>query len=285
MTTSTWYSTNLPDFLVGTNYLVAKAVPKAEPEPPAKRRSRVMAVMPAYNAARTLERTIADIPPGSVDEILLVDDCSKDDTVTVAERLGLRVIRHPENRGYGGNQKTCYTTALETGADIIVMIHPDYQYDSRVIPHLVGFIELGICDVMLGSRIRTRREALDGGMPAWKYIANRGLTMFENVALGQNLGDFHSGLRAYRRSVLETVPFMSNSNDFVFDTQFLAQCVHFGFKLGDVPVPVRYFKEASSINFRRSVRYGVSTLVTMAQFWAQQLGLVRHPLFQKRVHE
>jgi glycosyltransferase involved in cell wall biosynthesis len=242
-----------------------------------------MAVMPAYNAALTLERTISDIPNGSVDEILLVDDCSRDDTVAVAERLGLRVIRHADNRGYGGNQKTCYTAALETGADIVVMIHPDYQYDSRVIPHLVGFIELGICDVVLGSRIRTRREALDGGMPAWKYVANRALTVFENIALGQNLGDFHSGLRAYRRNVLETVPFLNNSDDFVFDTQFLAQCVHFGFKLGDVPVPVRYFKEASSINFRRSMRYGVSTVVTMGQYWAQQLGMAQVSLFDKRV--
>jgi glycosyltransferase involved in cell wall biosynthesis len=259
------------------------AMPTALPSSAARRRSRVMAVMPAYNAARTLEQTIADIPTGSVDEILLVDDCSRDDTVNVAERLGIRVIRHDQNRGYGGNQKTCYRTALETDAEVIVMIHPDYQYDSRVIPHLVGFIELGICDVMLGSRIRTRREALDGGMPAWKYVANRGLTIFENVALGQNLGDFHSGLRAYRREVLETIPFQNNSDDFVFDTQFLAQCVHFGFKLGDVPVPVRYFKEASSINFRRSVRYGISTLVTMGQFWAHRLGFARVPLFEKRV--
>ncbi len=246
-----------------------------------RRRPRVMAVMPAYNAALTLERTIADIPPGSVDEVLVVDDCSRDNTAEVAERLGLRVIRHAQNRGYGGNQKTCYTAALETNADIVVMIHPDYQYDSRVIPHLVGFIELGICDVVLGSRVRTRREALDGGMPMWKYIANRGLTVIENVLLGQNLGDFHSGLRAYRREVLETVPFMGNSDDFVFDTQFLVQCVHFGFKLGDVPVPVRYFKEASSINFRRSVRYGNATLLTIGQYWAQQLGLANLPMFQR----
>jgi glycosyltransferase involved in cell wall biosynthesis len=244
------------------------------------KRPRVMAVMPAYNAALTLERTINDIPPGSVDEVLLVDDCSRDDTIALARRLGIRVIEHRANRGYGGNQKTCYAAALETKADIIVMIHPDYQYDSRVIPHLVGFIELGICDVMLGSRIRTRREAIDGGMPLWKYIANRGLTVFENVLLGQNLGDFHSGLRAYRREVLETIPFQRNSDDFVFDTQFLVQCVHFGFKLGDVPVPVRYFKEASSINFRRSTRYGVSTLVTIAQFWAQRFG-ARLPMFER----
>ena len=243
-----------------------------------------MVVMPAYNAALTLERTVVDIPPGTVDDLLLVDDRSRDETVEVARRLGLRVIQHPENRGYGGNQKTCYMAALESDAEIVVMVHPDYQYDSRVIPHLVGFLKLGICDVVLGSRIRTRREALAGGMPRWKYVANRALTIFENVMLGQNLGDFHSGLRAYRREVLETVPFRNNSDDFVFDTQFLVQCVHFGFKLGDVPVPVRYFKEASSINLRRSVRYGLSTLVTIAQYWAQRTGLARIALFDRSGH-
>jgi glycosyltransferase involved in cell wall biosynthesis len=242
-------------------------------------RPRVIVVMPAYNAALTLERTVADIPPGSVDEILLVDDRSRDDTVAVARRLGLRVIEHERNRGYGGNQKTCYAAALRTDAEIVVMLHPDYQYDSRVLPHLVGFIRLGTCDVMLGSRIRTRREALDGGMPLWKYLANRVLTFVENVALGQNLGDFHSGLRAYRREVLETVPFERNSEDFVFDTQLLVQAVAFGFRLGDVPVPVRYFAEASSIDFRRSVRYGLGTLATLAAYWAHTLGLVRLALF------
>src|SRR5262245_42619882 len=270
MTMSTRFAANLPDFLVGTNRM---AMPRAELKIQSARCSRVMAVMPAYNAARTLERTIADIPAGSVDEILLVDDCSRDDTVSVAERLGIRVVRHEQNRGYGGNQKTCYTTALETDADVVVMIHPDYQYDSRVIPHLVGFLELGICDVVLGSRIRTRGEALGGGMPIWKYIANRVLTMIENMALGQNLGDFHSGLRAYRRAGLETVPFQNNSDDFVFDTQFLVQCVHFGYRLGDVPVPVRYFSEASSIDFWRSVRYGFGTLAVLVQYWLQRLGL------------
>jgi len=238
-----------------------------------------MAVMPAYNAAATLERTVADIPPASVQEILLVDDASRDQTVEVARRLGLQVIQHPENRGYGANQKTCYTAALETDADIVVMIHPDYQYDSRVIPHLVSFIRLGICDVMLGSRIRTRGEALAGGMPIWKYVANRILTIIENMALGQNLGDFHSGLRAYRREVLETVPYLANSDGFVFDTEFLVQCVHFGYKLGDVPVPVRYFDEASSINFRHSVRYGLETLAALAKFWLQRLGVARSRLF------
>ncbi len=240
-----------------------------------------MAVMPAYNAALTMEVTVADIPAGSVDEILVVDDRSTDNTVQVARRLGLRVIEHDQNRGYGANQKSCYTAALQTDADIVVMIHPDYQYDSRVIPHMVAFIELGICDVVLGSRIRTRREALDGGMPLYKYIANRFLTIVENIALGQNLGDFHSGLRAYRREVLETIPFMNNSDDFLFDTQFLVQCVYFGFKLGDVPVPVRYFAEASSINFGRCVRYGLGTLWTLVQFWGQRLGMTRCQIFER----
>jgi glycosyltransferase involved in cell wall biosynthesis len=244
--------------------------------------SRVIAVMPAYNAAATLERTVADIPPGAVDEIILVDDCSRDNTVEIARRLGLTVIEHEINTGYGGNQKTCYREALSRGADHVVMIHPDYQYDSRVIPVAIEVLKLGICDVVLGSRIRTRREALDGGMPKWKYVANRGLTICENIALGQNLGDFHSGFRAYRREVLETIPFEKNSNDFVFDSQFLAQAVHFGFKLGDIPVPVRYFDEASSINFGRSVTYGLRTLQVLAQYWLNRLGICRSELFQQR---
>ena len=238
--------------------------------------------MPAYNAAATLERTVGDIPPGAVDEIILVDDCSRDNTVEIATRLGLTVIAHEKNTGYGGNQKSCYRHALERGADFVVMIHPDYQYDSRVVSVAVEILKLGICDVVLGSRIRTRREALDGGMPKWKYVANRGLTTCENIALGQNLGDFHSGFRAYRREVLETIPFERNSDDFVFDSQFLAQAVHFGFKLGDIPVPVRYFDEASSINFGRSVTYGLRTLQVLWQFWLHRLGIWRSPLFQKR---
>jgi glycosyltransferase involved in cell wall biosynthesis len=239
---------------------------------------RVLVVMPAYNAARTLERTVSDIPPGSVDEILLVDDASSDDTAAVAERLGLTVIRHGKNRGYGGNQKTCYRYALETGADYVVMVHPDYQYDSRVVPLAVGFLKLGICDVVLGSRIRTRREALAGGMPRFKYVFNRLLTIVQNTALGQNLGEFHSGFRAYRRSVLETIPFEQNSEDFAFDSQFLVQAIHFGFRLADVPVPVRYFPEASSINFARSVKYGLQTLHSIVQVHAHRLGW-KSPLF------
>jgi len=238
--------------------------------------------MPAFNAAATLWQTVADIPAGAVDEIILVDDGSRDDTVAIARELGLTVIEHERNTGYGGNQKTCYRRALDAGADYVVMIHPDYQYDSRVIPAAVEFLRLGICDCVLGSRIRSRKEALDGGMPAWKYLANRLLTVVENIALGQNLGDFHSGFRAYRREVLETIPWERNSDDFVFDSQFLAQVVHFGFKLGDVPVPVRYFKEASSINFVRSVKYGLSTLAVVAKFWLHRLRLWRSKLFRPR---
>jgi glycosyltransferase involved in cell wall biosynthesis len=244
------------------------------------RPGRTIAVMPAYNAALTVRRTVADIPPGSVDQIILVDDCSKDNTVQVARDLGLTVIEHSKNRGYGGNQKTCYRHARDAGADYVVMIHPDYQYDSRIIPAAVEILRLGICDVVVGSRIRTRKEALAGGMPLYKYISNRMLTIVENVALGQNLGDFHSGFRAYRREVLETIPYERNSDDFVFDSEFLAQAVHFGFKVGDIPVPVRYFDEASSINFRRSVVYGLSTLSVLVKYWANRLNLIKNPLFQ-----
>ena len=241
-----------------------------------------MAVLPAYNAEKTLAATIADFPAGCVDEILLVDDGSKDNTVAVAREMGLTVIVHPKNRGYGGNQKTCYEYALSKGADVVVMIHPDYQYDARIIPHAVGLIELGICDVVLGSRVRSRQEALKCGMPWWKYFSNRALTMFENVALGQNLGDFHSGFRVYRRNVLEALPYERNSDDFVFDTQFLAQAVHHGFRLGDIPVPVRYFAEASSINFKRSTIYGLRTVSTMMRFWLHRLGIWRSKLFKAK---
>lgn len=250
------------------------------PEP--KRRHKIIAVLPAYNAASTLAATVAAFPPESVDEILLVDDCSKDDTVRVAREMGLTVIQHEKNTGYGGNQKTCYRYCLEQGADIVVMIHPDYQYDARVVPLAVGVVELGICDVVLGNRVRSRAETLKCGMPWWKYLSNRGLTAFENLALGQNLGEFHSGFRVYRRKVLETIPFEGNSDDFVFDTQFLVQAVHFGFRLGDVPVPVRYFDEASQINFRRSTKYGLQTLTTVGAYWLNRLGLRKRAMFRAK---
>ena len=240
---------------------------------------RVVAVMPAYNAEATLEKTIADIPRGTIDEIILVDDCSTDGTVELAKKLGLTVFTHKDNRGYGGNQKTCYRHALERDADYVVMIHPDYQYDSRVVDVAIKVMQLGILDFVMGCRIRTRKETLQGGMPVYKYVANRILTTIENVLLGQNLGDFHSGFRAYRRDVLETIPYENNSDDFVFDSQFLAQSVHFGFKIGDIPVPVRYFDEASSINFRRSMKYGLSTLGVLSVYWMNRLGIRRSKLF------
>ena len=240
---------------------------------------RTIVVMPAYNAEATLEKTWRDIPPDCVDEVVVVDDRSRDRTVEVARRLGLTVIEHPENRGYGANQKTCYRAALERGAAIVAMVHPDYQYDARLLPLLIGFVEAGICDVMLGSRVRSRGEARAGGMPIWKYLANRVLTIVENLVLGQNLGDFHSGFRIYTRQVLETIPFEGNSDDFVFDSEFLAQAAYFGFRIGDAPVPARYFAEASSINFRRSVVYGLGTLRVLIVYVAHRAGLVRSRLF------
>jgi len=267
------------EVLESINPMLASVAPSSEAKP------CVIAVMPAYNAAATLEKTIADIPRGTVDEIILVDDCSTDGTVELAKKLGLTVIVHEDNRGYGGNQKTCYAHALERDADYVVMIHPDYQYDSRVIDVAVKVMQLDILDFVMGCRIRTRQETLQGGMPVYKYIANRILTTIENVLLGQNLGDFHSGFRAYRREVLETIPFESNSEDFVFDSQFLAQAVHFGFRMGDIPVPVRYFDEASSINFGRSVRYGLSTLGVMGVYWLNRLGIRKSKLFQARSSE
>jgi glycosyltransferase involved in cell wall biosynthesis len=249
---------------------------------PVKTFRRVIVVMPAYNAEQTVERTVRDIPPGGVSEILLVDDCSTDRTVEVASALGITVFRHEKNTGYGGNQKTCYDAALRRGADAVVMIHPDYQYDPRIIPYALGFLSTGVCDVVLGSRVRSRREALACGMPAWKYAANRALTLFENVCLGQNLGDFHSGFRAYTREVLETIPYHGNSDDFVFDTEFLAQAVHFGFRVGDVPVPCRYFKEASSINFARSTQYGIQTVGVMVKFLLQKIRIGRFRIFRPK---
>jgi glycosyltransferase involved in cell wall biosynthesis len=243
---------------------------------------KVIVVMPAYNAESTLEKTYRDIPAGSVDEVILTDDQSKDGTAQLARKLGIVVLEHEKNLGYGGNQKTCYDEALRRGADIIVMLHPDYQYDPRVIPFAVGFIKAGICDMILGSRIRTRKETLENGMPLYKYISNRFLTIVENITLGQNIGDFHTGFRVYHRRVLETVAWHKNSNDFVFDTEFLAQTVYHGFRIGDIPIPTRYFAEASSINFRRSLRYGLLTLAVMGKFLLQKTALFRFPIFEKK---
>jgi glycosyltransferase involved in cell wall biosynthesis len=243
---------------------------------------KVIVVMPAYNAEKTLRRTIEDIPQGSVAEIMLVDDCSADGTVALARGLGLTTIVHEKNTGYGGNQKTCYREALRRGADVVIMIHPDYQYDSRLTPTVTSLITNDICDVVLGNRIRTRREALAAGMPAWKYLANRALTILENTFTGQNLGEWHSGFRAYSRAALETIPWELNSDDFVFDQQLLHQAALFQFRIGDVPVPARYFAEASSINFRRSCIYGLSTLAVMFWVLLARLGLYRHPTLRPK---
>jgi len=236
--------------------------------------------MPAYNAEKTLEKTYNDIALELVDEIILVDDASSDRTVEIAKKLGLTVIIHSENRGYGANQKTCYDEALKRNPDIVVMIHPDYQYDSKLIPYIVGFLENGVCDIVLGSRIRTRKETLECGMPKYKYISNRILTFIENIVLGQNLSDFHTGYRAYTRKVLEVIPYHNNSDGFVFDTEFLVQAVYFGFKIGDVPVPVRYFDEASSINFSNSIVYGFKTLYTLFKYLVQYFRLGEYKLFE-----
>jgi glycosyltransferase involved in cell wall biosynthesis len=220
----------------------------------------VAIVMPAYNAEKTLENTWQTIPSSFRSNVILVDDFSTDGTLDVAHALGIKTIKRGVNGGYGANQKDCYDAALAEKFEIVIMLHPDNQYDPRVIPLLAEIIHLGICDVVLGNRIRTRDEALKGGMPLWKYLINRVSTFGENFILGQSIGDFHSGLRAYSAEVLRTIPYHQNSDDFAFDQEFLVQSVHFGFKIGDIPVPVRYFKEASSINFRRSLKYGLGGL-------------------------
>ena len=247
-----------------------------------KRKPRVVVVMPAYNAASTLKKTYHDIPSGVVDEVIVVDDSSHDDTVKVAQSLGLRTFVHPNNLGYGGNQKTCYWEALKTGAEVIVMIHPDYQYDATLTEEMVRPILNGRFDIMLGSRIRTREEVLAGGMPIWKYFGNRFLTAFENMVLGLNLSEYHTGFRAFHRDVLHAVPFQRFSNDFVFDQEILVSAASHNFRIGETPVPVRYFPEASSINFSRSVRYGLATLKTLSSFVLHQSGLRQSKKFKPR---
>lgn len=236
------------------------------------KRKKVTIIMPAFNAARTLVKTYHDIPPGIADEIILVDDGSRDETVKLAKKLGLKVFTHPANLGYGGNQKTCYWEALKGKPDIIVMIHPDYQYDATLTLDLIKPILDGRFNIMLGSRIRSRKEALEGGMPLYKYLANRFLTILENIVLGLNLSEYHTGFRAYSRQVLQTVPFQRFSNDFVFDQEILIAAIAAGFKIGEIPVPIRYFPQASSINFLRSVRYGLMTVVTLIKYILSTLG-------------
>ena len=228
-------------------------------------RSKVMVIMPAYNAAGTLKKTFNDLGKKFKKNVILVDDGSSDATVKVAQSLGIKTIVHPQNRGYGGNQKTCYTHALSEGADIVVMVHPDYQYDSSLTGELIQPIVDGRFDIMLGSRIRSRNEALEGGMPRYKYFANRFLTFFENIGLGQNLSEYHTGFRAFSKKALSSIPFHKFSDDFVFDQQILIKGILMGFRVGEIQVPVRYLSDSSSINFKRSVKYGFSTLIYLTK--------------------
>lgn len=245
---------------------------------------KVVVIMPAYNAAQTLEQTYADIPMEVVDHIILVDDVSQDQTVEIARRLGLQTIVHVQNRGYGGNQKTCYLEALQAGADIVVMLHPDYQYDSTKIPELIAPIRRGEFDMMMGSRLLDG-GTLAGGMPFYKYLSNRFLTIVENLVLGQHLSECHTGFRAYDRRVLTTIPFLLNSDNFLFDTEVIAQTVAFGFRIGEIAVPTRYFAEASSVNFKNSVIYGLGTLWTMLKFTLNRLGVVKIRQFRESLQE
>jgi glycosyltransferase involved in cell wall biosynthesis len=222
---------------------------------------KIVVVMPAYNAAKTIERTYQEIPLDLVDEVVVTDDASPDETVDVAKRLGLRTLVHPTNRGYGGNQKTCYAEAIRLGADVVIMLHPDYQYTPALIPAMIGLITDGPFDVVLGSRVLGGR-ALAGGMPMYKYIANRGLTAIQNLLLGAKLSEYHTGYRAFSREVLESLSLLENSDDFVFDNQMLAQILLAGYEIGEISCPAAYFEEASSINFSRSVRYGLGVLRT-----------------------
>lgn len=240
--------------------------------------NKIVVVMPAYNAAKTLEITYSEIPLDIVDEVILVDDASRDDTAAMASEIGIRTIIHPANLGYGGNQKTCYREALLHGADVVVMLHPDYQYSPRLITAMASMIVSGHYDIVLASRI-LGGEALSGGMPLYKYISNRLLTLVENMALGAKLSEYHTGYRAFHRRVLETLPLEENSDDFVFDNEILAQAVHFGFRIGEISCPTKYFDDASSISFRRSITYGFGVLSTTARYILQKWGLRNDRIF------
>ncbi|PYX97494.1 MAG: glycosyl transferase family 2 [Acidobacteria bacterium] len=241
---------------------------------------RIAVVLPAYNAEKTLEATVRELPD-LVDIRILVDDYSRDRTVEVAHRLGLHVFVHDENYGYGRNQQTCYREALAEGADVVIMLHPDYQYTPLLVTAMASMVANDVYDVVLASRI-IGGTALRGGMPIYKYIANRFLTAFENLFLGAKLSEYHTGYRAFSRKVLTELPLLENSDDFVFDNQILAQCVYFGFRIGEVSCPTKYFPEASSINFRRSVTYGFGVIATALQFGLQKLGLARFSRFSRR---
>jgi glycosyltransferase involved in cell wall biosynthesis len=239
---------------------------------------KIVVVMPAYNASKTLERTYREVPLDLVDEIVLTDDASSDDTVRVARELGLRTLVHQKNLGYGGNQKTCYAEALRLGADVVVMLHPDYQYPPTLIAPMISMITDGPYDVVLGSRVLGGR-ARAGGMPLYKYASNRFLTAAQNFLCGAKLSEYHTGYRAFSREVLESLPLLENSDDFVFDNQMLAQILFSKFEIGEISCPAAYFDEASSINFRRSVTYGLGVLGVSVQYFLQRRGLARYPIF------
>lgn len=240
--------------------------------------------MPAYNASRTLERTYLDIPLDLVSHVIVVDDASHDDTPELAAKLGLRTLVHRKNLGYGANQKTCYAEALALGADVVIMVHADHQYDPTRIPQLIAPILEGKADMMLGTRIADG-QALQGGMPIWKFIANRALTTTENIVLGQKLTDLHTGMRAYSREFLEHVPWWLNSDDFVFDSEMIVQGVACGFRLSEAPVPARYFEEASSVNFSVSTRYGLQTLDVLRRYLFHKAGITKNPQFVRAANE
>ena len=241
---------------------------------------KVVVVLPAYNAAKTLKRTYQDIPRAFVDDVVLVDDASWDGTPAVAQELGIKVVIHEENKGYGGNQKTCYRTALDLGADIVIMLHPDYQYTPKLIPAMATMIAYGEFDAVLASRI-LGVGALQGGMPLYKYISNRFLTLLENILVGHKLSEYHTGYRAFSREILERLPLDKNSDDFVFDNQMLAQIIWFGYRIGEVSCPTKYFEDASSINFRRSVIYGFGVLKTAFQFRLCKWGFSSCSIFKR----
>lgn len=242
------------------------------------RNKKIVVVLPAYNAEKTLETTYREIPLDVVDEIILVDDASSDRTVSVAEKLDIRTIVHTKNLGYGGNQKTCYKAALEHDADIVIMLHPDYQYAPKLISAMAFLLESGEFDVVLGSRI-LGGKALSGGMPVYKYVSNRFLTLFQNLLMGAKLSEYHTGYRAFVRKVLETIPTDQNSDDFVFDNQMLSQILYADFRVGEITCPAKYFPEASSINFVRSLRYGIGCLITAVQFRLNRWGVSHFALF------
>jgi glycosyltransferase involved in cell wall biosynthesis len=241
---------------------------------------RITVILPAYNAANTLKRTYDELPLDIIDDIILTDDASDDNTVEIARQLGIHTILHPQNTGYGGNQKTCYQAALDRGADIIVMLHPDYQYSPRLVTAMAAMILSDQYDAVLASRI-IGNGALKGGMPLYKYIANRFLTFVQNLVIGQKFSEYHTGYRAYSRKLLTTAPFRKCSDDFVFDNQIILQSVYFGFRIGEISCPTNYFPEASSINFPRSVVYGLGVLWNSLAFRAQQMKLVKLSLYEQ----